>query len=137
MFFNTLSNGSSCVIGDKAIPKTYPIIYLLRRSPAQVFRVGWWMAHYASCTPKRHFAYANSPWIRKLDKGVLQWKNRLAQGHKKVQTAVTYRSKSGKKCYKGTKALKKTEYLGLNCFDVCCNIYPFLQRLKWFPIHYI
>ena len=81
---------------------------------AKVFRVGWWMGHYASQTPKRHFAYSNSPWIKSLDRGVLQWKSRLNKGHKKVQTAVAYQSKTGKKCYQGTAALKKTENLGLN-----------------------
>lgn len=82
--------------------------------PAKVFRVGWWMGHYASQTPKRHFAYSNSPWVKKLDRGVLQWKNRLHKGQKKVQTAVAYKSKTGKKCYHGTAALKGTENLGLN-----------------------
>ena len=79
---------------------------------AKVWRVGWWMAHYSSSTPKRHFAYSNSAYIRRLDKGVLQWKRRV--GHKGPKTAVTYKSKStGKVCYKGTSALKKTETLGL------------------------
>jgi hypothetical protein len=64
------------------------------------------MSHYSSATPKRHFAYSNSPWIRQLDKGTLQWKR-----GKGPATAVTYQSKSGKKCYKGTKHLKKTELL--------------------------
>ena len=47
-----------------------------------------------------------------LDKGVLQWKNR-GGNRQKVQTAVSYKSKSGKTCYKGTAALKKTEILGI------------------------
>ena len=47
-----------------------------------------------------------------LDKGVLQWKNR-GGNRQKVQTAVSYKSKSGKICYKGTAALKKTEILGI------------------------
>ena len=64
------------------------------------------MGHFASATPKRHFAYSNSPTIRKLDKGKLQWKR-----GKGPATAVTYQSKSGKKFYKGTKHLKKTELL--------------------------
>ena len=70
------------------------------------------MAHYASATPKRHFGYSNSPYIRMLDKGVLQWKNR-GGNRQKVQTAVSYKSESGKTCYKGTAALKKTEILGI------------------------
>ena len=87
-------------------PNQYPCLTI------QVFRVGWWMAHYAAATPKRHFGYSNSPYIRKLDKGVLQWKNR-GGNQKRVQTAVSYKSKSGKACYKGTAALKQTEILVL------------------------
>ena len=73
------------------------------------------MAHFSAATPKRHFAYANSQHILRVDRGVLQWKNRLNKGQT-VQTAVKYKSKSGKTCYKGTPALKKTENLGFDWF---------------------
>ncbi|CAK9117801.1 unnamed protein product [Durusdinium trenchii] len=79
----------------------------LCQNGSSVFRVGWWMSHYDARTPKRHFAYSNSPFIRSLDRGILQgWKKRKGKG---PATAVTYESKSGKKCYKGTKHLKQTE----------------------------
>ena len=74
---------------------------------AQVTRTQWWMGHYHAPTPKRHFAYSNSPVIGNLDRGVLSgWKKRE---QKKVKTAITYMNKQGKKCYKGTPELRSTE----------------------------
>ena len=71
------------------------------------------MGHYCARTPKRHYGYANSPWISSLDKGVLSgWK----KGDRKVKTAVSYTNKDGKKCYKGTPALR-SEYLA-HIFDL-------------------
>ena len=67
------------------------------------------MGHYHAPTPKRHFAYSNSPVIGNLDRGVLSgWKKRE---QKKVKTAITYMNKQGKKCYKGTPELRSTENL--------------------------
>lgn len=124
---------------------------------AQVWRVGWWMAHYSSQTPKRHFAYSNSRHVLRVDKGVLQWKNGVNR-EKAPKTVVHYKSKSGKSCYKGTSALKKTETLGfqsciwlfliLGCFlcmsqpwgilthiysNVLCLWFPYSK--KWMPYH--
>lgn len=76
----------------------------------EVTRTAWWMHHYFAPTPKRHFGYSNSAAIAKLDRGVLSgWKKRKSKS--KVQTAVTYKDKSGKTRYKGTPALRKTENL--------------------------
>ena len=80
---------------------------------AQVFRTNWWMHHYLSITPKRHYGYSNSPCVRGLDKGKLVgWKHRDKQ--LKVATAVQYKDSKGKLRYKGTKHLKKTETLDSN-----------------------
>ena len=94
-------------------------MYRILPATAQVWRVGWWMAHYSSQTPKRHFAYSNSRHILRVDKGVLQWKNRVNR-EKAPKTVVQYKSKSGKSCYKGTPALKKTEILG---FQICIYLF--------------
>ena len=68
------------------------------------------MAHYRAPTPKRHYAYSNSKVIHRIDKGRLAgWKPR----GEKVTTAEHYTDASGKKRYKGTKALRSTETLGL------------------------
>ena len=61
-----------------------------------------------------------------LDKGVLQWKNR-GGNRQKVQTAVSYKSESGKTCYKGTAALKKTEILGIGWAIV---FHPFSYKIE-------
>ncbi|CAL1151064.1 unnamed protein product [Cladocopium goreaui] len=73
-----------------------------------VSRVSWWMAHYKSPTPKRHYAYANSEKILQLDKGPLRAVDRKAKKDR-IKTADHYFNKQGKKCYKGTKHLRSTE----------------------------
>ena len=60
---------------------------------------------YQSLTPKRQYAWSNSPTIRKLDVG---WKRMKA----KVPTVEHYFNKQGKRCWKGTSHLRKTQSLG-------------------------
>ena len=68
------------------------------------------MASYGADTPKRHVCYSNSVEIKKLDKGRLQgWKRRSG---KKVKTVEHYRDAAGKRRWKGTRALRSTEFLG-------------------------
>ena len=76
-------------------------------NPNQVQAVRFWMAHYKSMTSKRHYCYSNSPEILKFDKGVLprNWNSSSS----KVATAHHYVDKKGKRRYKGTNSLKKTE----------------------------
>ena len=82
----------------------------------QVQSVRWWMYHYKSLTPKRHYAYSNSKPIHRLDKGVLQgWKAKKKEGNG-VVTVARYIDANGKKRYKGTKSLKSTE--PLDCSNV-------------------
>ena len=74
------------------------------------------MGHYQSATPKRHYGYANSPVIHRIDRGKLQgWKNR---GVKKVETAQKYKDKGGKDRYKGTPSLRSTESRAAT-FTIC------------------
>ena len=72
----------------------------------KVSTVKWWMAHYASGTAKRHYAYCSSTEIMVLDKGRLS-------GWKKVssakQTARKYKDRHGKDRYVGTRNLRNTE----------------------------
>ena len=76
----------------------------------------WWMAHYQSVTPKRHYMYANSSFYSLLDLGPLR-KIKTAKGRKqepakeKVVTVKHYRDKQGKKRWQGTDKLKGTERL--------------------------
>ncbi|CAE7229913.1 unnamed protein product [Symbiodinium sp. CCMP2592] len=66
-------------------------------------------AYYASSL-KRQFAYANSPAIRRLDRGQLQvTRARLQSSDRTIKTRRSYTNKSGKLCYQGTKELKATE----------------------------
>ncbi len=92
------------------------------------------MGHYDSPTPKRHYGYANSREILKLDRGRLQMSQRKPRKDR-VKTAVVYKDRSGKQRYKGTKLLRATENLividghpfflasnGICCWEVCRNI---------------
>ncbi|CAE7451481.1 unnamed protein product [Symbiodinium necroappetens] len=72
-----------------------------------VSRVGWWMRCFGASTDKRQYAYANSPHIRKLDRGQLP-RNRKAD-KTPTATSVRYRDEHGKKCWHGTAELKHTE----------------------------
>ena len=72
--------------------------------------VKWWMGHYQSKTPKRHYAYGNTCVILGLDRGRLRkWK---PTGGVKTVTAERYVDSKGKKRYKGTSKLRSTEKLG-------------------------
>ncbi|CAE7773786.1 unnamed protein product [Symbiodinium microadriaticum] len=76
----------------------------------QVSRVGWYMGAYFANSLKRQFAYANSPAIRRLDRGQLQvTRARLQRTNHKIKTRRVYTNKAGKTCYQGTKQLKDTE----------------------------
>ena len=109
--FNHITNST---LKDVHVPffKFLDTIY-----PAQVQEVRWWMASYGADTPKRHVCYSNSVQIKKLDKGRLQgWKRRSG---KKVKTVEHYRDSTGKRRWKGTKALRATEFLGLIYIQIC------------------
>ncbi|CAK8991221.1 unnamed protein product [Durusdinium trenchii] len=83
------------------------LCYEVNGGSSAVWRVGWWMAHYQSLSPKRHYAFSNSQVIQKLDRGKLSgWKKK---GKEKLQTTIQYQSADGKRCFKGTAALRKTE----------------------------
>lgn len=65
------------------------------------------MSMYGAETPKRQYAWANSPAIMRLDVG---WRKFKA----KYQTVEQYRDKRGVLRYHGTKALRHTEMLSSN-----------------------
>ncbi|CAL1151357.1 unnamed protein product [Cladocopium goreaui] len=76
--------------------------------PAAVSTVKWWMQHYKAPTAKRHYGYANSPVVRRLDRGTLQ-RTKHGSDQQKIQTCEKYYDGSGKLRYKGTRHLKGTE----------------------------
>lgn len=67
------------------------------------------MGHYAARTAKRHYAYANSPTVLKIDRGKLQMST-IPRENKPV-TCEKYHDRNGKLRFKGTKKLKQTETL--------------------------
>lgn len=70
------------------------------------------MGAYFGNSLKRQYAYANSPAIRRLDKGKLQMiKARLEKSGNKAKTRRAHPDKNGKLRYHGTKELKSTETL--------------------------
>lgn len=111
---------STCVQFCPPMLISYVVFTLGVTSIAKVSRVGWWMGHYQSATPKRHYGYANSPVIHRIDRGKLQgWKDR---GVRKVVTAEKYKDKGGKNRYKGTTSLRSTEILEA-MFAKCFSCY--------------
>ena len=75
------------------------------------------MGAYFANSLKRQFAYANSPAIRRLDRGQLQvTRARLQRTNHKIKTRRVYTNKAGKTCYQGTKQLKDTEMLDYNTY---------------------
>ena len=70
------------------------------------------MGAYFGNSLKHQYAYANSPAIRRLDKGKLQMiKARLEKSGNKAKTRRAHPDKNGKLRYHGTKELKSTETL--------------------------
>ncbi|CAL1171487.1 unnamed protein product [Cladocopium goreaui] len=95
--------------------------------PDAVQNVRWWMHHFKSLTPKRHYAYSNSKPIHRLDKGVLQgWKAKKKEENG-VVTATRYIDANGKKRYKGTTSLKSTEIYPVPFARAFCDM---LEDLK-------
>ena len=70
----------------------------------RIHKVAWYMLHYGSRTPKRHFAYSNSDCVLRLNRGKLRGWKRAVSGH-----TVKHYVKNSKKKYVGTKHLKTTE----------------------------
>ena len=67
-----------------------------------------WMGHYHHQTPKRTLLVSNSEEIAALKKGPLRKCKKS-----KVKTAIKYKNRDGKTCYKGTPQLRGTQLLGL------------------------
>ena len=80
------------------------------------------MSAYGAKTAKRQFAYANSPEIRKIDRGAQQ--SHVEFRRKSVSTTYRYINSAGRKCCNGTKDLKGTEILVI---IICMPGYTRLQ----------
>ena len=92
--------------------------------------VKWWMGHYQSKTPKRHYAYGNTCVILGLDRGRLRkWK---PTGGVKTVTAERYVDSKGKKRYKGTSKLRSTEKLGSDSKELL--EYVSIYICSWFKL---
>ena len=76
----------------------------------------FWMGNYSGETPKRHDLYSNSPGIAAFDVGKLRQRASMRRAPK---TCVQYVDRQGRRRFKGTKHLKKTETLGYELQQVC------------------
>ena len=88
------------------------------------------MHHYGAPTPKPHYAYSNSPEIKRVHKGKLTgWKKKTAN-EGGIQTCEVYQNKRGETCFKGTKRLRETEKLisAMVCFQ---NLVYDFHHLIW------
>ena len=66
------------------------------------------MGHYGSLTMKRHIAWANCRTVNCLDLGTMAKEYQEKHFRHGAKSARTYRNKSGRKAYHGTKFLKRT-----------------------------
>lgn len=74
----------------------------------QVYIVFWWMQHFGGLTAKRHLGLSNSMTVGQLDFGKLCQRIRRRLCASNAKSAITYRSRSGKKAFKGSRFLKGT-----------------------------
>ena len=86
---------SACIYEDAWPPSSLP-------RQAQVYKVGWWMAHYGASSPKREKMYANNPTVGHLCMGTLTKSQRAT-----LTLKTTKRTPGGG--YQGTKQLKSTQ----------------------------
>ena len=79
---------------------------------AQVARAKWFMEAYGGFSPKPHYAWANTDEICQLNtRPRPKRKFDESDNQLKIKTCEQYTNKEGKKCFKGTKDLRKTENL--------------------------
>ena len=82
----------------------------------QVHKVCWHMIHYGGATPKRHYGFANSWHIGKLNLGrfsMNQWlkvKEKLKAAGKHSDLVVKYKDAQGRTRWKGTKKLRASQF---------------------------
>lgn len=110
--------------------------------PAEVYKVRWWMGHYGHSCPKRHKAFTNNRWASRYNKGKLNIKQFKASSDPSEEKPTRqYIDSKGVRRYAGTRALKRTQWLGLvlRCFWHCCSgppckfpVFGFYPRsIKW------
>ena len=113
----------------------YPLVCMVQH-PNQlykVYRAKWFMALYGGLTPKPQYAYCNSCHIAKLNLGrMVGWLKSKSANGKRVATCKTYLNSKGDKCFKGTPALRKSEYLAGKLFTV----YFFNFRISEFGFNF-
>ena len=79
---------------------------------SQVFKTGWWMAHYGAPSPKREKIFSNNPTVGKFCRGKLTKAQRS-----KLTLKTTKRTAKGG--YQGTKELKSTQPLSHTVVAKC------------------
>ena len=101
---------------------------------AQVHKATWYMLHYGSVTPKRHYMLSNSPYIGGLWLGKLRnWaipKAELASKGQGKTLVIKYVDKHGKQRWKGSKSLRSSEFFvsiigNLSVFYMFCELLLF------------
>lgn len=81
---------------------------LLPHNPWQTYLVYWWMQHFGGLTAKRHLGISNAETVGDFDFGKICKSTRKKLANSSAKSSVTYRSKSGKKAFSGSKFLKST-----------------------------
>ena len=76
---------------------------------SEVWKVRWLMGKYGAPTQKPHVGYANFATVGRLNLGKMTKAQIAAMKKRKVSTTKVYTNKAGRKCWCGTKHLKKSQ----------------------------
>ena len=112
-------------------------------SQTKTFKVSFWMKHFDAPTLKRTVMISNRSLVSSLDRGKLPKEKRKCD----FSTAKVYFNSSGKRCFSGSKFLKRTQWHVSNKY-IQCVIPPeplqtsclpsqaiYTQLCKGHPIH--
>lgn len=70
------------------------------------------MYHYSGPTPKKHYAFANSPHIGRLWRGrLVGWTKKPKEERERKSTTIRYVDKQGRARWKGSPLLRSSECL--------------------------
>lgn len=95
----------------------YSLCWPMATMSTKMYKTSFWMKHFGGVTPKRTCLWSWSWGVSIFNKGKL----RRAQLKSAVKTAVAYTDGKGKRRWKGTTALKGTQYVVSNNHVGFCN----------------
>lgn len=91
------------------------------------------MVHYGGPTPKKHYCYSNSPWVKRLWQGrLLGWQKVPKAEREQRRTTDVYTDRSGKRRWEGNPRLRQSECFSQlleTCIAFCLSSQGVLCRI--------